>query len=160
MRRRPAQLSSRKLASMSQGFSAPLGICLAAAGVAVGALFIEVEAPGDRQVSAQDVTHHPTQPDGYADSSAPAAPTETSASVAELSIDSFSLESVTVSPGATVTVINNDSAPHTATANDRSFDTGTIAPGGSATFVAPTQPGTYQLYCAIHPSMTATITVG
>jgi len=49
-------------------------------------------------------------------------------------------------------------ANHTATASDGSFDTGTIAPGGSGSVTFNT-PGTYSYFCAIHPDMTGTITV-
>jgi plastocyanin len=54
-----------------------------------------------------------------------------------------------VSPGATVTWMNQDSVPHTVTANDGSFDSGTLSPGQtySHTFNAP---GTSDYYCAIH----------
>lgn len=145
---------------MSRGLSLSLSVCLVAAGVAVGALFVEPDAPSVGQVGDQHIAGQPAQPDPYADRSTPAPSSDASATAAQLSIDSFAFESVTVSPGATVTVVNNDGAPHTATADDSSFDTGTIAPGGFATFVAPTEPGTYQIYCAIHPSMTATVTVG
>jgi plastocyanin len=34
---------------------------------------------------------------------------------------------VTVAPGTTITVINQDQAPHTVTANDKSFDSRTIS---------------------------------
>lgn len=143
---------------MSQGLSITLGICLAAAGVAVGALFVSPGDPAEAPAAGQHAGH-PGQAEPYGNSGTSTPPADGSASTAELSIDSFTLESVTVSPGATVTVVNNDVAPHTATAEDGSFDSGTIDPGGSATFVAPTAPGTYQIFCAVHPSMTATLTV-
>ena len=64
----------------------------------------------------------------------------------------------TVPVGTTVTWKNLDSAPHTATANDGSFGTGTLGQGqtGSHTF---TSAGSFPYKCAIHPSMTATLTV-
>ena len=58
-----------------------------------------------------------------------------------------------------MTWVNDDQAPHTATANDGAFDSGTLQPGQSFSFTF-TQPGTtYAYYCAIHPSMTGTVTV-
>ena len=53
---------------------------------------------------------------------------------------------------------NMDSAPHTATADDGSFDTGTLEKGKlkSETFK---EPGTYTYYCEIHPTMHGTVEV-
>lgn len=65
---------------------------------------------------------------------------------------------VTIAAGGKVTWVNRDSAPHTATAEDDSFDTGTIAQGKikSETFK---EPGTYAYICAIHPTMKGTVEV-
>jgi len=53
---------------------------------------------------------------------------------------------------------NQDTAPHTATADDGSFDTGTIDKGkiGSATFH---ETGTFTYHCLIHPTMHGTVEV-
>ncbi|WNI18202.1 cupredoxin domain-containing protein [Actinacidiphila sp. ITFR-21] len=73
----------------------------------------------------------------------------------------FSPAALTVSPGATVTVLNQDSTAHTVTADTgKSFDTGTIAPGRSATFTAPEKSGSLAYICTIHPFMKGTLTVG
>lgn len=72
----------------------------------------------------------------------------------------FSPSTLTVAPGAKITVHNNDtSAPHTVTAVDKSFDTGTIDPGKTATFTAPTKPGRYPYICTVHPYMKGTLVV-
>jgi plastocyanin len=71
----------------------------------------------------------------------------------------FQPASLTVAPGATVTVQNDDSATHTITASNKAFDTGHIDPGMSATFTAPTTPGTYSYICSIHQFMMGTLTV-
>jgi plastocyanin len=65
---------------------------------------------------------------------------------------------VVVQAGGKVIWQNQDTAPHTATADDGSFDTGTIEQGktGSATFK---EPGTYTYFCEIHPTMHGTIEV-
>ncbi|MFB7620630.1 cupredoxin domain-containing protein [Kitasatospora sp. NPDC056181] len=78
-----------------------------------------------------------------------------------VSIKNFLFEpaAITVQPGATVTVVNEDSTAHTLTASDKSFDTGTIAPGGTATFTAPAQTGSHPYICSIHPFMHGTLTV-
>jgi plastocyanin len=53
---------------------------------------------------------------------------------------------------------NQDAAPHTATADDGSWDTGTIEKGklGSETFK---EPGAYAYFCEIHPTMKGTVEV-
>ncbi|GAA1943153.1 cupredoxin domain-containing protein [Kitasatospora viridis] len=71
----------------------------------------------------------------------------------------FAPAALTVHPGDRVTVVNEDSTAHTATATDKSFDTGDIAPGTSATFTAPAKPGSYPYICTIHQYMHATLTV-
>jgi plastocyanin len=65
---------------------------------------------------------------------------------------------VVVQVGGKVTWQNEDSAPHTATADDGSFDTGTIEEGkiGSATFK---EAGTFTYFCEIHPTMHGTVEV-
>jgi plastocyanin len=65
---------------------------------------------------------------------------------------------VVVQAGGKVTWQNEDAAPHTATADDNSWDTGTIEKGklGSETFK---EPGTFAYYCEIHPTMHGTVEV-
>jgi plastocyanin len=65
---------------------------------------------------------------------------------------------ITVKAGATVTVKNTDPTTHTVAANDKSFDTGEIVAGTSATFVAP-KAGTYKFHCNIHNYMQGTLNV-
>jgi hypothetical protein len=55
-------------------------------------------------------------------------------------------------------VVNKDSAPHTLTADDLSFDTKTIDGNATGEFTAP-GPGAYKIHCVLHPFMTATLTV-
>lgn len=64
-----------------------------------------------------------------------------------------------VTPGATITVKNEDTAPHTLTATNHSFTTGHINPGQTGTVKAPTTAGTYPYFCLIHNFMTGTLTV-
>jgi plastocyanin len=70
----------------------------------------------------------------------------------------FNPSNTTVSPGTTVTWVNNDQTAHTVTANNGAFDSGTLQPGQSYSF-AFDKPGTYAYHCNIHPDMTATVTV-
>jgi plastocyanin len=70
----------------------------------------------------------------------------------------FNPASVTVSVGDSVTWTNNDGVGHTATADDASFTTGTIAAGGSGSATFATA-GTFAYHCTIHPAMTGTVIV-
>ncbi len=81
------------------------------------------------------------------------------AASATITIDGFAFSGVTEVPAGTVlTVINNDTAPHTFTAEDGSFDSGSLNPEDAFQITLDT-PGTYTYFCAFHPSMTGTITV-
>lgn len=73
----------------------------------------------------------------------------------------FQPMSITVAPGATVTVTNKDTATHTmtSTGSPPAFNTGDIAPGKSVTFKAPDKPGSYAYICQIHQYMQGTLTV-
>jgi len=150
-----------------------LGICLGAGlaagiGLARPGLLVEdtaVPAPA-AAAPAGATTGTPSAPasPGYGrpDTSAPAAatPAAPAPAAAPVTIENFAFAGGgTVAPGAAVEVVNADSAAHTLTAEDRSFDTGTLESGGRATITAPAGPGTYRFFCAIHPSMEGTLTV-
>lgn len=66
---------------------------------------------------------------------------------------------VSIDPGDAVTWTNLDAAPHTATAQQDGFDSGTLNQGETFTFTFDTA-GVYEYFCALHPSMTGTIRVG
>lgn len=59
---------------------------------------------------------------------------------------------LTVPPGATITVVNDDDADHDATSDDGLFRTPTLAKGERASFTAPTRAGTYKYSCTLHLS--------
>jgi plastocyanin len=82
----------------------------------------------------------------------------TSTSAVEINDFAFNPATIEVPVGTTVTWTNQDSAPHTATADDGSFDTGRLDQGqrGSVTF---DQPGTYTYICTFHPNMKGTVVV-
>lgn len=65
---------------------------------------------------------------------------------------------VVVQAGGKVIWQNQDAAPHTATADDESWDTGTIEKGkiGSETFK---EAGTFAYFCEVHPDMRGTVEV-
>jgi plastocyanin len=70
----------------------------------------------------------------------------------------FSPGTTTIHLGDAITWTNNGPSPHTATANDGSFDTGTLAKGKSASHTF-TQSGTFAYICSIHPFMHGTVVV-
>jgi hypothetical protein len=72
----------------------------------------------------------------------------------------FGSAKLTVRVGDTVQWTNSDEAPHTVTTTKgpKQFDSGTLKKGDSWSYTFTT-PGTYEYYCAVHPDMTASITV-
>ena len=72
----------------------------------------------------------------------------------------FTPSTLTVAPGAKVTVVNEDSTTHTVTATDaKAFDTGNIDANRTVTFTEPSKSGTYPYKCTIHPNMKGSLTV-
>ena len=81
---------------------------------------------------------------------------------------SFVPPNLTVPPGATVTVRNEDQVIHTVTADswsfiigntDSSFNTGNVTHGVPATLTAPTKRGQYPFHCMFFNYMKGTLTV-
>ena len=61
---------------------------------------------------------------------------------------------LTVRPGATIKVTNADRVAHDVASDDQGrFRTPLLNEGESATFTAPTQPGTYKFSCTVHAQM-------
>lgn len=76
-------------------------------------------------------------------------------------ITNFTFEpaNLTIAAGDSVTFVNEDSAPHTATADSGAFDTGRLRQGQSATLTF-NGGGSFPYFCAVHPRMRANLTVG
>jgi plastocyanin len=70
----------------------------------------------------------------------------------------FTPGTLTIHAGDTITWTNDGPSDHTATANDGSFNTGTLKKGQSASHTF-TKAGTFAFICAIHPFMKGTIVV-
>jgi plastocyanin len=77
-----------------------------------------------------------------------------------IAIEAFEYKpaSLRVAPGDTVVWSNRDFVPHTATAESRKWDTGTIDAGAAGT-VVPNTAGDHTYFCILHPTMKATLTV-
>lgn len=73
---------------------------------------------------------------------------------ATITIDNFEYRPPTLEAkvGDTVTVVNKDTAEHTVTAEDGSFDTGRFASGTKT--ITLTRPGRFEYVCTVHPFMT------
>ncbi len=100
----------------------------------------------------------PTEENGQsANAPAPSGEAPRAAKV-EIADFAYDPDPVTVQAGGKVIWLNQDSAPHTATAEDGSFDTGTLEEGKlkSETFK---QAGTYEYICQIHPDMHGVVEV-
>lgn len=118
-----------------------------AAAVAIAGLLSLAACSGD------DGGGSPATESATASADSPAAADST------ITISGFAFSGVTEIPvGTTVVVTNDDSATHTWTATDGSFDSGSLAPGASFEFTF-TEAGTFEYVCNFHPTMTGSITV-
>jgi plastocyanin len=88
------------------------------------------------------------------------APRATAAADTGVTISDFQFApaSVTIDVGDTVTWTNEGPTPHSATADDRSFDTGIFEAGQSRSHTFD-EAGTFAYFCTPHPNMRGTVTV-
>lgn len=70
----------------------------------------------------------------------------------------FVPETLTAKQGDTLVWVNRDFFPHTATAADRSFDSGNVASGAAWKYVA-SKRGKFAYVCTLHPTMKAVVVV-
>lgn len=101
-----------------------------------------------------------TGEDGAAGEDAGATGGGAATDAASVEIVDFAYEpvDVTVNVGGTIEWTNSDSAPHTATAEDDSFDTGSLDKGDAAKITFD-EAGTFKYICTFHPFMNATVEV-
>jgi plastocyanin len=136
---------------------------LAAALVALSLGLVACGSSGSDSTSSEGETAPPASEESTTESesteSEPAPSGEASKSE-KVDIVEFTYQPdpVVVQVGGKVIWQNQDTAPHTATADDGSFDTGTIEKGkiGSETFK---EAGTFTYFCEIHPTMHGTVEV-
>ena len=85
---------------------------------------------------------------------------QASAMIHDVSISGFAFQpaQLTITEGDTVRWTNHDSAPHTATADDNSFNSGYLATNATFSF-AFASAGSFPYACLYHPTMTALIEV-
>jgi plastocyanin len=82
----------------------------------------------------------------------------TSPNTVEISSSSFQPNLITVPVGTTVTWINRDTKDQTVTSMSKAFDSGNIASGAQFTNTF-SNPGTYDYYSTINPSMKGKVIV-
>ena len=70
----------------------------------------------------------------------------------------FDPAALTVNSGDTVTWVNQDTVPHQVASDTGEFESAVLSPGESYSHTFSTA-GTHPYHCAIHQSMTATVTV-
>lgn len=127
---------------------AAVALSLAACGGDGDTTVTETEAPPAETTESTETTESETAPSGEAEGS----------EKVEIVEFTYQPDPVVVRTGGKVIWQNEDTAPHTATADDGSFDTGNLARGKikSETFK---EAGTYPYFCAIHPTMHGTVEV-
>ena len=70
----------------------------------------------------------------------------------------FNPPTLTVKRGDRVEWVNKDLFAHTASSGSKAFDSGSIAPNASWSYVAG-RPGSYPYLCNFHPTMRGTLNV-
>lgn len=122
-------------------------ICLAAAIAACGSESSYTTSEGDSGTATATAS-----PESTSTTTEASGPTITMANM------SFG-DPITVAPGATITLKNDDSAEHSVTSEtEGKFDVHVDA-GKQGTLTAPAEPGEYAFYCVYHPSMKGTLIV-
>ncbi|MBF8290305.1 MAG: copper-binding protein, partial [Chloroflexi bacterium] len=87
-----------------------------------------------------------------------AAPTAPAGTSVRMAGSRFAPGQIRIAPGETVRWFNDDTAPHTVSATDGSWDSGDLPPG--STFERRyDRPGTYPYVCLYHPGMAGKVKV-
>jgi plastocyanin len=130
-----------------------------------GATEAETEAPaepeaGGEEAAEEEAAEAEAGGTGGAEAKSEPAPSGQARKAEKVEIVEFtySPDPVVVQVGGKVTWKNEDNPPHTATADDGSFETGIIETGKqkSVTFK---EAGTFTYYCKVHPFMHGTVEV-
>ena len=74
----------------------------------------------------------------------------------EMKVMGFTPAEVTAAPGDTIVWANHDIVPHTATADGRQFDSGSVPPGAEWSLVVR-ERGRVSYTCIFHPTMKGVI---
>lgn len=79
--------------------------------------------------------------------------------VANNGANSYSPNPASVTAGQTVAWHNAHNQTHTATADDGSFNTGNIPPGGTSSPITMSAEGSFPYHCSLHPEMVGSLLV-
>jgi plastocyanin len=125
-----------------------------------GLVLVVLTACGSSSPGPEQAAAGATSAVGSASSAGSSAAPSPSAAEAVIHIQGFRYDvPVSVSPGATVSVMNMDGEAHTVTADEgKAFDV-TAAGNASGSFTAPTTPGTYAFHCSYHSTMHGSLVV-
>ncbi len=96
---------------------------------------------------------------GGAAASGSASSAGTAAAAADFTIKAYAFPPLTAAAGQRITIVDGDGEPHTVTADDGSFDSGSFDAAAPGTLTVPTKPGVYPVHCTVHPTMHGTLTV-
>jgi plastocyanin len=142
-----------KIKALLAAMSLVLALALSACGGGDDNTTTETVSPG----GSAGATEGESEPGASESEPAPSGEAARSEKV-EIVEFAYDPDPVVVAAGGKVIWQNEDTAPHTATADDGSFDTGTLEKGKlkSETFK---EPGTFTYFCQIHPTMHGTVEV-
>ena len=153
--------SAETLSSVPAGVSTILGLELADPTLYPGLVFVYKNYNSDEFISARAAADQDPSTSGriYFCATGAGAPTG-GTEIVMITIKDFKYEGPdSVGPGAKVVVMNEDAVNHTVTAEKKSDFDVTVEAGSTATFTAPTTPGTYKYICTFHPNMMGTLVV-
>jgi plastocyanin len=122
---------------------------------AIAVLAFAAIAAAQPAVVPADTTTTPAESTTPAENTTPA---PNSTTTVEISNNAFIPDQLNVAPGTTVTFANRDNVPHTATSDNKLFDSGELAPGASYPVVLD-GAGTVTYHCKLHPEMRGSIVV-
>ncbi|MDQ3383523.1 MAG: cupredoxin domain-containing protein [Actinomycetota bacterium] len=154
--------SSRLRTRRLRGPGAALVLALALAS-GCGSPSEDTAPPADTGESAPETTEaeETTEAGETTEAEETADPEEEPAEAAVITITDFDyVISGTISAGAEVTVVNEDSVGHTVTSDEEGLFDVVVGGGEEASFIVPDEPGEYGFYCVPHPYMTSTLVVG
>jgi plastocyanin len=117
-------------------------------------VFAAIAAAQPAAVPGETTTPAQTTTPAESTTTAPNSPT-----TVDISNNAFNPAQLNVAPGTTVRFVNNDTVPHTATADNGAFDTGELQPGYSMDVFLDGE-GTVPYHCELHPELKGSIVVG